>query len=267
MKVAMAILGVRRPVRRPDPGPGRRRRGHQVPRRHASSSSPLTRSQPSTADAWIGLADRRPRSRSPASRSPTTATCAGPGSTAAAGRAPAAPPPLPAQQVVLRRAPSTRSSTGRLIAIGRFANAVFERVVVQGIVNGDRRRRPRAPASVVRGAAVRLRPRLRAAPGRRVRRPRPLLPDRELMALMLSVLLWLPVAVGAARASCCRGGPSGWARRARLARGARARDRPRRRLRRSAPPGSSTPSTRAGSRTSASATSSASTGSASSWSC
>ena len=73
---------------------------------------------------------------------------------------------------------TTRSIYRPVIAIGRFANDVVERVVVQGIVaaavdavrgrRGGRARRP-----------VRLRARLRAAADRRLRRPRPLLPDRE----------------------------------------------------------------------------------------
>ena len=67
-----------------------------------------------------------------------------------------------------------------LIAIGRFANAVLERVVVQGIVAGT--------VGAVRGVGdgrarrpVGLRARLRAAGGGRLRRPGPLLPDRQLM--------------------------------------------------------------------------------------
>ena len=72
------------------------------------------------------------------------------------------------------------------IAIGRFANSVFERFVVDGIVNGA--------VGVVRGAGadrprrpVGLRPRLRAAADRRLRRARRLLPGGG--ELMLNVLL------------------------------------------------------------------------------
>ena len=61
------------------------------------------------------------------------------------------------------------------LAIGRFANSTFERFVVDGLVTGTketvarrRRHRPRR--------AERLRAQLRAAPDRRLRRPRPLLP-------------------------------------------------------------------------------------------
>ena len=67
-----------------------------------------------------------------------------------------------------------------LIAIGRFANAVLERVVVQGIVAGDGRRRPRGRHGRAR-RPVGIRARLRAPAGGRLRRPGPLLPDRQLM--------------------------------------------------------------------------------------
>ena len=72
----------------------------------------------------------------------------------------------------------TRSIYRPVIAIGRFANDVFERVVVQGIVV--------AAVGAVRGVGVVVRG---AQSGfvrayallldRRLRRPRPLLPDRE----------------------------------------------------------------------------------------
>ena len=62
------------------------------------------------------------------------------------------------------------------LAVGRFANRTFERVVVDGLVTRHRGRRSRGAGGVVRARAERLRPQLRAAPDRRLRRPRPLLP-------------------------------------------------------------------------------------------
>ena len=79
------------------------------------------------------------------------------------------------------------------LAIGRFANNVFERFVIDG---GDHRRhrgdgrqgrrdRPRLPE--------RHRPHLRPLPDLRRRRPRPLLPHPT---VMINALLWVPLAFG-----------------------------------------------------------------------
>ena len=46
MRVAMARARVRGAVRGPDPDPGRRRRGHQVPRRHLRATRRCTRWSP-----------------------------------------------------------------------------------------------------------------------------------------------------------------------------------------------------------------------------
>ena len=67
-----------------------------------------------------------------------------------------------------------------VIRAGRFANDVVERVVVQGIVGGTTGAVARARAPRPRGP-VRLRPRLRAARARRLRRARPLFPGGELV--------------------------------------------------------------------------------------
>ncbi len=66
------------------------------------------------------------------------------------------------------------------LAIGRFANRTFERVVVDGLISGAEDV-VGGGGRVVRDRAERLRARLRAAAGRRLRRPRPLLPARQLM--------------------------------------------------------------------------------------
>ena len=88
------------------------------------------------------------------------------------------------------------------IAIGRFANSVFERVVVNGIVS--------ATTGAVRGhrldrarRAVGLRPRLRAAADRRLRGARRLLPGGG--ELMLNFLLWVPLVAGALALPAPRG--------------------------------------------------------------
>ena len=105
MRWAMAVLGVRRDLRRAAPGPGRRRRDRQVPPRHVrrlaavraslpSTRPPTGRASPSAGRAVDrGIAARLLWSTSPAGH---------------VGRAdPRASGPstrLPAQQVVLRRA-------------------------------------------------------------------------------------------------------------------------------------------------------------------
>ena len=262
MAIAMAVLGVRRAVRRPDPDPGRRRTCSSTSSRATFEDSPLFHIVPSTAAAWLGLliggviCDRRDR------RSPTTATSPARGVTARLIERLPAPARLPAQQVVLRRAPGR----ARLPA-GDRRRAVRQLGLRAGRRRRDRqrrgRRRPRRRGGRPRGA-VGLRARLRAAAGRRLRRARRLLPGGE--QLMLNVLLWAPLAAGVLSWSRRARRPAGSPSRARwstlgLAIGLVARLRLRRRR------ASSTSSTSPGSPTSASATSSASTGSASSWSC
>ena len=141
MKIAMAVLGVRRPVRRPGPDPGRRPTWSTTfLERHLRGLVAVPRSCPRPRDAWIGLAvggadlDRRDR------RSPTCSTSAGPGSRRGCAERLRAPARLPASTSGTSTSSSTSSSTGPAIAIGRFANAVFERVVVDGIVTGADRR-------------------------------------------------------------------------------------------------------------------------------
>ena len=151
MRVAMAVLGVRRPVRRPDPDPGRRRRGHHVPRRAPSRArrsttiEPVDRRRLARARGRRRDLDRRDRARLLLLRAPARGH-------RAAGRAPAA-----ACTPSCSTSGTSTSSIDALvyrpaIAIGRFANAVVERVVVArdrqrgatGVVKGV--------GSVVRGA-------------------------------------------------------------------------------------------------------------------
>ena len=181
------------------------------------------------------------------------------------------------------RAPSTRFLVNKwyfdelydalvyrpVIAIGRFANAVVERVVVQGIVAGA--------VGAVRGVGVVV----RGAQSGFVRAYALLLIGgfaalglyflivSSVMgsAAVIQVMLWLPVAVGLlVLRRAAQGGAGRW-RSLGIAGRARAGDRPGGRLPHRRSRASSTRSTRAGSPTSGSATSSASTGSASSWSC
>ena len=92
-----------------------------------------------------------------------------------------------------------RSSCGRSRWFGRFARDVFERVVIDGAVR--RRHVGRGARRLGRGARrpVRLPAPLRRAAARRRHRPRPLLPDRRLVTIHLSILLFFPLALGAAR--------------------------------------------------------------------
>ena len=140
-----------------------------------------------------------------------------------------APARVPAQQVVLRRARSTRSSTGPTIAIGRFANSVFERVVVQGIVTAatGRRARARARSSAAPSRASCAPTRCCWSAGSR----RSGIYFLVVSELMLNVLLWAPLAAGRWSRSSRRARLSRWAGVLGRAGGARARDRAGRRLR------------------------------------
>ena len=146
----MAILGRRRAVRRADPDPRRRRRGHQVPRRHLRQ--------------LVAVRDRalRPTTPGSGSRSAALISITGialaylgyirrAGVTAAARRAPPAPARLPVQQVVLRRA----HRRARLPADDRD-RALLQRGLRAVRDPGDRQRRPpgvvKGAGSVVRGA-------------------------------------------------------------------------------------------------------------------
>ena len=90
-------------VRRADPDPGRRRRRPQLPRGHLRELVALRHVEPSTGDAWIGLAvggadlDRRHRAR-------LLLLCRPPGDDRPPDRALRGAALVPAQQVVLRRA-------------------------------------------------------------------------------------------------------------------------------------------------------------------
>ena len=155
--------------------------------------SPLAHIHPTLAPGLgSGLGDRRRRSRSSGSGSPTSST--------------SPQPERPPASLIQRLRPLYTLFVNKwyfdelidllvvrpALAIGRFANRVFERFVVDGLVSGTegtrarrRRRRPRRPE--------RLRPQLRAAPDRRLRRARPLLPAEQ---LMINSLLWTPLAFG-----------------------------------------------------------------------
>ena len=225
------------------------------------ADSPLAAIHPSVAASWTGLAigaaisRRRHRDR----LLPLRRAARDPGD--------ADPPPA-------RRCTPSSSTSGTstssidflvvrpALAIGRFANRTFERIVVDGLITGTEdvvggagRRRPHR--------AERLRPQLRAAPDRRLRRARPLLPARTphdqlgpLDTARLRPRRPLPAEAGG-----------------RLVGGAGTRgdagagDRPARRLRLRRARACRTPSTSAGSPASASTTASGSTGSTSSWCC
>ena len=132
------------------------------------------------AAEWVGLGDRRrlisiARHR----RSPSSSTSRGPGMTAALARARSRP--LHTFLVnkwyfdeLLRRARRTGRRSPSAASPTRCSSGWSCNGIVSGTVGRrprGRRRRPRRP--------VGLRPRLRAAAGGRLRRPRPLLPDRE----------------------------------------------------------------------------------------
>ena len=80
-----------------------------------------------------------------------------------------------------------------VIAIGRFCNAVVERVVVNGLVSATIGV-VRGFGGVVRGAQSGFVRAYALLAHRRLRLPRPLLPGGG--GLMLNILLWLPLAVG-----------------------------------------------------------------------
>ncbi len=143
-------------------------------RGHVRGIAPVPASVPSESSAYLGLLGRGDASRSPGSAWPTSATSPGPGRPRACASSFEPGPRLPQEQVVLRRA----DRRARLPAGDRrraLRNDVVERVVVQGIVDGTVGA-VREVGLLVRGGAVRLRPRLRAARDRRLRRARPLLP-------------------------------------------------------------------------------------------
>ena len=78
------------------------------------------------------------------------------------------------------------------LAIGRFANRVFERFVVDGLVTGTEETVGGA-GGVVRAVQNGFVRSYALLPGRRLRRPRPLLPAEQLMS---NFLLWTPLAFG-----------------------------------------------------------------------
>ena len=115
------------------------------------------------------------------------------------------------QQVVLRRARSTCSSSGPFAWFGRFGQQTFERIFVNGTLVGGttghrarrlgRRARRRSPAS--------------CAPTRRCSCSAlvgvgPLLPAAVVVTLHLSILLWLPARARRARRCCCRARGARW---------------------------------------------------------
>ncbi len=134
MAVAMAVLAFGALFAGLIQVPGVDRRALRLPRaglRRLAAEPRSTRASAPSGAAWRSAA----RSRCSASPPPTCSGCARP--ELPAPLPPAAAPRLPArrQQVVLRRAdrlPVVRPA----LAIGRFANRTFERVVVDGLVNG-----------------------------------------------------------------------------------------------------------------------------------
>ena len=218
---------VRGAVRRPAPGPRRRPRAHHLPRGHLRGARRSSTIEPSSATPGSGSRSAA-RSRSIGIAVAYICTCAGPGS----------PCGWPSATARLHAFLFNKWYFDELIdalvyrpaiAIGRFANSVFERFVVDGIVTGATGL-VRGAGSVVRGAQSGFVRALRAAAGRRLRRPRHLLPGGGELMLMLNVLLWTPLAAGL----LAPGGPAdrrALGRGARRAGHARARDRPGRRLR------------------------------------
>ena len=199
MKIAMAHPRLLRHGRRSPADPRGDRRRRHLPRADVRGLAAVAASSPPTAPPTSASRSAR-RWRRSGSRSPTTSTSS-PRGRRAPDRAPARTRPrLPPPQVVLRRA-LRRRRLPAVIALGRFANSVFERVVVQGIVNGTVGV-VRGVGVVVRGAQSRLRARLRAAARRRLRRARPLLPDREHRDAAAGHCSWL------ARVLRCAGLPS-----------------------------------------------------------
>ena len=154
MKVAMAVLGLRGPVRRPAPGAGRRPRADDLPRGHLRGLGPVPhrahrrRLLARAGCRRLDLGDRGPRSR-------TTCYVRRPGITVEPGRAPTV-----ASTPSCSTSGTSTSSIDALvyrpaIAIGRFANSVFERRRRAGDRQRHDRRRPRgrAPSSAGRSRA------------------------------------------------------------------------------------------------------------------
>ena len=225
----MAMLGVRRALRRRGPDPRASTTWSRASSSRTFEDSRFTTIDASTADAWLGLAVggaisiagialayfcyvRRPGHR-----------------------------PLRWPSACARCTPSCNKwyfdelydalVYRPLLALGRFANAVFERFVVQGIVAAATASCG-APASVVRVAQSGLRARLRAAADRRASPPRPLLPGGEPLMGVIRSSSGCRSPAGARRCSSCRGGPCrAGRRRSGSLGGARARDRAGRRLR------------------------------------
>src|SRR6185312_11883814 len=178
-----------RPVRRPGPGAGAGRDDHPLPR-------PGLRGLAAGSDRALGRrllvrpGDRR-RDLPRRHRRRLLALHPPPGDAGGADPPARAAAHLPLQQVVLRRAdrlPHRPPGTGcrplrqpRLRALRRRRPGQRHR----GRGRGHRPRRPRRPE--------RLRPQLRAAAARRLRRARPLLPPEQ---LMINSLLWTPLAFG-----------------------------------------------------------------------
>ena len=145
---------------------------------------------------------------SPGSRSPTCSTSSSRGVTARLIERLPAPALLPPPQVVLRRGCIDALVYRPALAIGRFANSVFERVVVDGHRRARRRRGPRR-----RRRSSATRSRASSAPTRcccvgGFAALGALLPggraaDGERAALA-------PAGRRAGRAACCRGPPARW---------------------------------------------------------
>ena len=99
-----------------------------------------------------------------------------------------------AQQVVLRRADRHRRSSGRSRGSGASratrssgsSSTACSSAGPAGVVRAGSRRRARGP--------VRLPARLRGAAAARPHRPRPLLPDRRVVTIHLSIVLFAPLA-------------------------------------------------------------------------
>ena len=169
-----------RDVRRLAADPRRHRGRRHLPRADLRGLAAVA-IDPSTAPPTSGSRSAR-RSRRSGSGSPTTST------SSRRGRRPAsAPAPRALHAFLLNKWYFDELYDAvvyrPVIALGRFANSVFERVVVQGIVNGDGRRGPRrrrrssasAQSGFVRAYALLVIGGFAGA--------RPLLPDREQLML------------------------------------------------------------------------------------
>src|SRR6476659_4814600 len=179
----------RRALRRPDPGSRRRQRALRLPRASLRRLA-AERAPPDRRRRVARPGDRR---RDLAGRDRLRLVPLGGAAGAAGALPPAAPPGLPAlpQQVVLRRGDRLprRAAGARHRPLRRQRLRALRRRRPRHRHQGDRERRRRHRPR----RAERLRPQLRAASARRLRRARPLFPAEQ---LMINSLLWTPLAFG-----------------------------------------------------------------------